>query len=82
MYIEHALKGGAAYRRLSREYQQLLDGLYSVVYAQDEAFRADLAELRGHELEHRMGKSDPTQTILTRGEFVSRLQKLSMENHL
>ena len=73
---------GVAYPRLSQAYQQLLDRLYTAVYEQDESFRADLEELRGRELEHRMGKSDPKQTILTRGEFVSRLQKLSLQGRL
>lgn len=73
---------GATYPRLSKAYQQLLDRLYTAVYEQDEAFRADLEALRGQELAHSMGKANPAQTILTRGEFVSRLQKLSLEGHL
>lgn len=69
---------GEAYPRLSTSYQALLDRLYDAVYAQDAAFRADLAAVRGHRLEHSLGRDDPAQTILTRREFVQRLERLSL----
>lgn len=68
---------GEAYPRMSQAYQQLLDRLYLTVYEQDEGFRADIAAIRGKKIDHRMGLSDPAGTVLTRHEFVQRLEKLS-----
>ena len=68
---------GEAYPRLSQAYQQLLDRLYLTVYEQDEGFRADIAAIRSKKIDHRMGQSNPAETVLTRHEFVLRLQKLS-----
>ena len=68
---------GQAFPRRSPEYQQLLDRLYQAVYEQDEAFRSDLAEISGKKLDHRMGLSNPAETVLTRHEFVFRLQQLA-----
>ena len=34
------------------------------------------------ELEHRIGRSDARRTILTRGEFAGRLQRLSLQRGL
>lgn len=68
---------GRAFPRQSDEYQQLLDRLYLAVYEQDEGFRKDLSEIRGKQIDHRMGLSNPAETILTRREFVLRLQRLS-----
>lgn len=68
---------GQAYPRRSEAYQQLLDRLYDAVYDQDEGFRRDLSEIRGKNIDHRMGLSNPAETVLTRHEFVFRLQRLS-----
>lgn len=68
---------GQAFPRCSQEYQHLLDRLYSAVYEQDESFRHDLAAIRGKKIDHRMGLSNPSETVLTRHEFIFRLQRLS-----
>lgn len=68
---------GQSFPRRSEAYQQLLDRLYDAVFEQDEGFRADLAALGGKKIDHRMGLSNPSETVLTRHEFVFRLQRLS-----
>lgn len=68
---------GQGFQRRSIEYQQLLDRLYIAVYEQDESFRSDLSAIRGKKIDHRMGLSNPSETVLTRHEFVFRLQRLS-----
>lgn len=67
---------GQEYPRRSQEYQHLLDQLYLSVYEQDENFRNDLDSIRGKKIDHRMGLSNPSETVLTRHEFVFRLQSL------
>ena len=67
---------GAEYSRSSVDYQRLLDRLYNTVYEQDEAFRKDIARVRGHHLMHSIGSSDPQNTILTENEFITRLKML------
>ena len=67
---------GQVFARRSREYQDLLDRLYLSVYEQDESFRNDLLALRGKKIDHRMGLSNPSETVLTRHEFIFRLQRL------
>ena len=39
-------------------------------------FREDLSALRGKEIGHRIGRTNPSQTILTRQEFISQLKRL------
>ena len=68
---------GEAYPRRSEAYQRLLDRLYDAVYEQDAAFRDDLHALAGKKLDHRMGQSNPAETVLTRHEFVFRLMQLA-----
>lgn len=67
---------GKTYPRRSDAYAALLDRLYDAVYEQDEAFRSDLASLRGRKIDHRMGLTNPADTVLTRLEFVRQLQRL------
>ena len=67
---------GQAFPRRSQEYQYLLDRLYLSVYEQDESFRNDLLALRGKRIDHRMGLSNPSETVLSRHEFIFRLQRL------
>lgn len=69
---------GETYPRLSEAYQQLLDRLYDAAYEQGASFREDLAQVRGRELSHRLGRSNPAHTILTRRELLSRLERLSL----
>lgn len=68
---------GKAYPRRSNAYAALLDRLYDAVYEQDEAFRSDLASLRGRKIDHRMGMTNPADTVLTRLEFVRQLRRLT-----
>jgi len=68
---------GQTFPRQSDEYQRLLDRLYLAVYEQDEGFRRDISEIKGKNVDHRMGLSDPEKTVLTRQEFVQRLKGLS-----
>jgi len=65
-----------AFPRGSSEYQQLLNSLYKAAYDQSKQFREDLGLSKGYKLLHSMGSDDPTQTILTRNEFISRLEWL------
>ena len=69
---------GQTYERRSAAYQQLVDQLYDAVFEQDESFRRDLASLRGKPFDHRMGLSNPSETVLTRHEFVFRLRRLAV----
>lgn len=68
---------GEVYPRRSEAYQQLLIRLYDAVYAQDEAFRADILEIRGAKIDHSMGHSNPTVSVLTREEFLNQLRRLA-----
>ena len=67
---------GAAFDRLSREYQELLDRAYDALYLQVKRFRDALAATGNQKLTHRSGKQDPCETILTEEEFCSRLHRL------
>lgn len=67
---------GEAIDRLSDAYQQLLDRAYEALFEQCRAFRDALAASGEAPLEHSIGKDDPTETILTREEFCSRLERL------
>lgn len=66
---------GHEYDRHSHEYQELLDRAYDALFQNDDFRKALLAT--GQEiLTHSIGKSDPSDTILTEEEFCSRLMKL------
>lgn len=67
---------GTEYPRKSEEYQKLLNRLYTAVYEQDEQFREDLAFMKLEKIDHRMGLTDKSKTVLTRSEFVQRLRRL------
>ena len=64
-------------RKQTNGHRQLITRLYDAVYAQDEAFRADLAQIRGREITHRLGNQDAEKTILTRAEFEWQLTRLA-----
>lgn len=64
---------GVPMDRDSDEYQFFLDRLYSAVYVQHEEFRIALRQSGTEELTHSIGSTDPTFTILTQEEFISRL---------
>ena len=59
----------------SLAYQDLLDRAFSALYTNEE-FSKVLNGTKGKLLDHSMGKTDLTLTILTIDEFCSRLHKL------
>jgi hypothetical protein len=67
---------GAAIDRLSDDYQKLLDRAFEAMFEQSKKFRDALEASGDCVLEHSIGKDDPTETILTRGEFLDRLLRL------
>jgi predicted NAD-dependent protein-ADP-ribosyltransferase YbiA (DUF1768 family) len=67
---------GEAVDRLSEAYQMLLDRAYEAMFAQSAKFRAALKASGEAPLVHSIGKDDPTETILTSEEFISRLARL------
>lgn len=69
---------GNPIKRESKEYQELIDRAYSEL-AKNASFRAALLATGDATLTHSMGKTDPTQTVLTRQEFCSRLTKIRDE---
>lgn len=72
---------GKEYKRDSQEYQILLNRAYSALY-QNEGFKKALEASRPATLSHSIGKNDPSKTVLTQAEFVSRLMKLRMGKKL
>lgn len=62
--------------RLSDAYQELLDRAYEALFTQAPKFRNALSATGDASLTHRMGKSDPCETILTEEEFCTRLERL------
>ena len=67
---------GNVFPRKSDEYQELLDKAYQAMYDQSEGFRKALKAAEGATLEHSIGKSHESDTVLTKREFCSRLTKL------
>ncbi len=67
---------GEAMGRLSQEYETLLDEAYATLYAKSDEFRDALQATGDAVLVHRIGKTDPKETVLTRDEFVGRLMKI------
>ena len=61
--------------RHSQEYQQLLDRAYAAL-AQNESFRRALLATGTATLTHSIGKSNPSETVLTKAEFCGRLTRL------
>jgi predicted NAD-dependent protein-ADP-ribosyltransferase YbiA (DUF1768 family) len=64
------------YDRLSDDYQGLLDRAFDALFEQALRFRTALSATGRAILTHRIGKSDPCETILTASEFCSRLDRL------
>jgi len=67
---------GNEYPRKSNEYQDLLDRAYQAMYDQSKGFRKALKASEGSTLEHSIGKSKESDTVLTKSEFCRRLNKL------
>lgn len=66
---------GEALERQGTDYQELLDVAYDAL-AENSSFRKALLATMGATLTHSIGKTDPTQTVLTVKEFCSRLMKI------
>lgn len=66
---------GQEYEREGKEYQLLLNKAYNALY-QNASFRKALEASKPAILTHSIGKTDPSQTILTQAEFCGRLMKL------
>ena len=62
--------------RFGPEYQSLLDEAYNAMFTQNESARRALLHSGNAVLEHTMGKSKESDTILTRSEFCGRLMRI------
>lgn len=67
---------GQAYKRGSKEYQELLDRAFFTLASQNRKFQQALLKSGNATLTHSMGKSKVQDTVLTEAEFCSRLTKL------
>lgn len=63
------------YDRSSKEYQDLLDRAFDAL-AQNTSFQNALIASGKSVLTHEIGKSKETETVLTKREFISRLNKI------
>lgn len=66
---------GQEFKRDSKEYQDLLDRAFDAL-AKNSGFQKALLATGTATLEHSIGKSKITETVLTRQEFCSRLTKI------
>lgn len=69
---------GQEFKRDSEEYQELLDRAFDAL-AQNTGFQKALLATGTATLEHSIGKSKITETVLTRQEFCSRLTRIRKE---
>ncbi len=69
---------GQKIKRMGVEYRDLLLRAYHAML-QNETFANALADSRGCELIHSIGKSNPRKTILTEEEFISLLCQVRLE---
>jgi len=67
--------------RLGEDYEKLLDAAYDALSA-NQKFRDALRATGTAVLKHSIGKTNPTETILTQQEFVSRLHTQRMNLRL
>jgi len=66
---------GEEYKRDSKEYQELLDRSFDSL-SKNESFRKALLASGNSTLTHEIGKSKENETVLTKREFISRLNKI------
>lgn len=66
---------GKVIDRHSDEYQELLDRAFNAL-SENSGFRRALLATHNAVLTHSIGKKNPSETILTRNEFCSRLTKI------
>ena len=69
---------GKEISRHSEEYQQLLDRAFEAL-AQNTSFQKALLATGDAVLTHSIGKTNPSETVLTRSEFCSRLTQIRKE---
>lgn len=62
--------------RHSEEYQQLLDEAFETLYTTNEKAKQTLLATGNATLTHKIGRTNPSETILTQKEFCSRLMKI------
>lgn len=67
---------GVPFNRFSQMYVDLMIEAYNACFSQNESFQMSLYATRNDLLEHKIGKSDPYQTILTEAEFIGNLSGL------
>lgn len=67
---------GVRLKRNSEDYQLILDNLYYTLYEQNSEFRQALVETGLMSLEHSIGKTSKHKTILTKEEYLTRLNFL------
>jgi len=68
--------------RHSKEYQELLDEAYRGMFNSNEGAQNALLSTHNAVLTHSIGKKNPSETVLTRSEFCSRLMKIRKEIQL
>jgi len=61
------------------EYQKLLDKAFNELNKNKE-FQKALEDTGNKKLDHSIGKTDPNRTVLTKNEFISRLNNLRKKN--
>jgi predicted NAD-dependent protein-ADP-ribosyltransferase YbiA (DUF1768 family) len=66
---------GVVYERESKEYQDLLDRAFDAL-AENTGFQKALIASGKSVLTHEIGKSKENETVLTKREFISRLNKI------
>lgn len=66
---------GVTYDRDSKEYQDLLDRVFDAL-AENTGFQKALIASGKSVLTHEIGKSKESETVLTKREFISRLNKI------
>ena len=64
---------GITYSRKGKSYQDLLDRAYMEMFKQSKGFKKALTASIGMSLEHSIGKSKESDTVLTKSEFCKRL---------
>lgn len=68
---------GRMYRRNEQEYQELLDRAYDALLL-NEGFQRALGATGEAMLTHKLGRTNPKETVLTQSEFCGRLMRLRL----
>lgn len=70
---------GERINRFSDEYQKLLDKAYEAL-SKNPGFQKALRDASSYALTHSIGKTNKRKTVLTKYEFISRLERLRKNN--